>query len=384
MIPQTDQQRMLADAAKQFADREHTPARLRACRDRAPDFDSSVWQSIANLGWVGVLVPEERGGLGAGFGDMAQLVYAWGRACAPEPLIACGVLAARILVRADGPAGKRLLDGLLSGNLVPAFAGCEQDTPQSVGSGARNEISPSVKAKTASGGFLLTGAARYVVPAHAEGFIVAASREAGNQLYWVDREATGLAVSHERRADGSFAARLSLDQVSVAQNDVVATASVTDAAIAAALDETLVLCAVVMSGMMRAMLDLTLDYLRTRVQFGKPIGSFQALQHRSVDLYVAEQLARDVAQAACVALDAGSSGTERALIASRTKARACESLSRIARESVQMHGAIGFTDEYALGAYVNRALVLSAWLGNAAMHRRRYARLAPPLEVLSA
>jgi len=145
-----------------------------------------------------------------------------------------------------------------------------------------------------------------------------------------------------------------------------------------------VLAAVEMSGMMRAMLDLTLDYLRTRVQFDKPIGSFQALQHRTVDLYVAEQLARDVAQAACTALDNGAAGNERALVASRAKARACESLNRLARECVQLHGAIGYTEEYALGAYVNRALVLSAWLGNAAAHRRRYARLAPPLEVLGA
>ena len=376
MNPHTDQQRMLADAAKQFADSEHTSVRLRACRDRRPDFDRSVWQRIAALGWLGVLVPEDDGGLGAGCGDMAQLVYAWGRACAPEPLVASGVLAARTLVHADGPARARLLEGLVSGALVPALAAHAGDTLA--------HTSSQMHATPAGPGHRLSGLARYVVPADADGFIVAAGNASGNQLFWVAADAKGLAIHHERRADGSAAARLTLDAVAVESADLVASAQTADAALARATDEALVLTAVEMAGMMRAMLDLTLEYLRTRVQFDKPIGSFQALQHRTVDLYVAEQLARDVAQAACTALDAGVEANERALIASRAKARACASLDRIAREAVQLHGAIGYTDEYALGAYVNRTLVMASWLGNANAHRRRYAHLAPPLEVLSA
>lgn len=376
MIPQTDQQRMLADAAKQFADSEHGAARLRACRDRQPDFDRGVWQSIAGLGWLGVLVPEDDGGLGSGFGDMGQLVYAWGRACAPEPLVASGVLAARTLVHADGPARARLLAGLVAGTLIPALA-AHPGEPLA-------DTAPDVQAAPEGADWSLRGCARYVVPADADGFIVSAAGAPGTQLFWVAAGAPGLTVHRERRADGSFAARLALEDVRVQAGDLLAGAKTAQAAVARAGDEARVLVAVEMAGMMRAMLDLTLEYLRTRVQFDKPIGSFQALQHRTVDLYLAEQLARDVAQAACGALDAGSTGNARAMLASRAKARACESLNRIAREAVQLHGAIGFTDEYALGAYVNRSLVLSAWLGNAAAHRQRYARVAPPLEVLSA
>ena len=378
MIPHTDQQRMLADAASQFAGREHTHVRLRACRDRHPDFDRGLWQSIADLGWLGVLVPEEDGGLGAGFGDMAQLAYAWGRACAPEPLVATGVLAARTLVHADGPARARLLSALVAGRLVVALGMDAGGLRASAGS--------------------LDGTVRFAVPAHADGFVLSA----GGRLVWAAADANGMSIAYERRADGSSAARLTLTGVKAGPADVVATSA---APAERALDEARILAAVQMCGMMRAMLDLTLDYLRTRVQFGKPIGSFQALQHRAVDLYIAEQLARDVAQAACAALDDGemkaggtqddgtqadgtqADGTDAnalALLACRTKARAGESLALIARETVQMHGAIGTTDEYALGLYVNRALVQNAWLGSSSMLRARYARLAPALEGLPA
>jgi alkylation response protein AidB-like acyl-CoA dehydrogenase len=361
MTPKTDQQRMLADAARQFAAAEHTPARLRACRDRHPDFDRPLWESLAALGWLGVLVPEQDGGLGAGFGDMAQLVHAWGRACAPEPLVACGVLAARTLVHAAGPARAHLLGALVEGRLVPAMA---------AGEGA-------VTCTLSASGAVLNGTRRFVVPAHADGYMV----QSGAGLWWVPREAAGLRIAYERRADGSQAARLTLENVWV---DATACIDAGNAAAARALDEARVLAAVEMSGMMDAMLELTLDYLRTRVQFGKPIGSFQALQHRAVDLYIAAQLAGDVAQAACASLDSGAQGDALALAAARAKARAGDALDRIAREAVQLHGAIGFTDEYALGLYVNRALTLSAWLGNAAQMRERYAQLAPPLEVMSA
>ena len=356
MTPATDQQRMLADAARQFA-AEHTPERLRACRDRHPDFDRSVWQSIADLGWLGVLVPEERGGLDAGFGDMAQLVYAWGRACAPEPLVATGVLAARALVLGKGPARNRLLEALVTGECIPALAAGEGAVTWAKGQ--------------------LNGARRFAVPAHADGFLV----QTDQGLCWVERDAAGVKIDHERRADGSHAAWLHLSMVDASEDHRV---SEDDGAARRATDEARVMAAVEMSGMMQAMLELTLEYLRTREQFGKPIGSFQALQHRAVDLYIAAEVARDVAQAACDSLDAGLSDDALVLTASRAKARAGDALDRIARESVQLHGAIGFTDEYALSLYVNRALTLSAWLGNAAQMRRRYAQAAPPLEVMSA
>jgi alkylation response protein AidB-like acyl-CoA dehydrogenase len=129
-------------------------------------------------------------------------------------------------------------------------------------------------------------------------------------------------------------------------------------------------------GVMTRALEMSLDYLRTRVQFGKPIGAFQALQHRAADLYVQQQLAAAVLDEALRALDAGAAPRARAMQASRAKARCADAASRITREAIQLHGAIGFTDEYDAGLYLKRALVVSAWLGGPTYHRRRYAALA--------
>jgi len=125
---------------------------------------------------------------------------------------------------------------------------------------------------------------------------------------------------------------------------------------------------------------MTLDYLRQRKQFGKAIGSFQALQHRAVDLYVQTEIARSAVDRATRILASDADAREKALAASACKARVSDGALAIARESIQMHGAIGYTDEHNIGLYVRRALKLSAWLGNGSQHRKRYAALAPALE----
>ena len=130
-----------------------------------------------------------------------------------------------------------------------------------------------------------------------------------------------------------------------------------------------------LAGVMDRALEMTLDYLKTRVQFGKPIGAFQALQHRAVDLYIHKELANAVLNEALALLDRGPDAAARAALASRVKARCSDAALKITRETIQLHGAIGFTDEYDAGLYLKRALTLAAWLGHPVWHRRRYARL---------
>ncbi|MDB5874505.1 MAG: acyl-CoA dehydrogenase [Ramlibacter sp.] len=355
---------MLADAALQFAGRRGTSARVRACRDRTPDFDAEVFNEMAQLGWLAILVPEADGGLGGTLSEMGQLAYEWGATSGPEPLTATGVLAIQLLVRSTGPARDALLQAAMEGTALPAVAFVDE--------GGRCE--------RVGDGWKASGNARFVVPADASDFLLVYPQGSGLPCLRMRAGVAGCTVQRERRVDGTAAARLSLDSVALSNSDLLGEGKAADEAAEFARDSALVIAAVQMSGTMRTLNTLTQDYLRTRTQFGKPIGSFQALQHKAVDMHIAEQLARDVAQNACATIDAGCTASERACIASRAKARACESVDRIARMAVQLHGAIGFTDEYDLSLHVNRALVLSAWLGNAQEHVRRYARHAAPFE----
>lgn len=364
MRAQTDQQRMLADAARQFAVDRCTSARLRACRDRTPDHDGGVWREMADLGWLSVCVPEADGGLGAGLGDLGQLVYEWGAACGPEPLVASGALALSLLVTGDGPARETVLQPATEGKALPALAWLAQ----------------GATCTRSAQGWMVHGQARFVTPADATDYLLVFPEGSGLPCLHVPAQSAGMSVRRERRADGSGAAWLTLNDVSVADSALLVSPASAWAAAERARDHALVMVAVSMAGTMRSINALTQEYLRTRVQFGKPIGAFQALQHKAVDMYIAEQLARDVAQNACQRIDAGCTDAERACLASRAKARAGESLDRIARVAVQLHGAIGFTDEYDLSLHLNRALTQSAWLGNADEHVRRYARHAGPYQ----
>jgi alkylation response protein AidB-like acyl-CoA dehydrogenase len=167
-----------------------------------------------------------------------------------------------------------------------------------------------------------------------------------------------------------------LNDVVVPKNHLLASPACAQAALQAALETTLVMASAEMSGVMGRALDMSVDYMKTRVQFGKPIGSFQALAHRAVDLHIQRELSSAVLDDAVALFDAGAAGARRSAMASRVKARCSEAGLRITREAIQIHGAIGFTDEYDAGLYLKRAMTLSAWLGNAAQHRRRYAELA--------
>lgn len=363
---------MLADAARQFAGRRAAPARIRACRNRSPDFDADVWKDMAELGWLAMLVPEDDGGMasspGTGLADMGQLVYEWGAACGPEPLLATGVLAASLLVASDGPARADFLARTMEAAAVPAVAWLDD------GASCTREAE----------GWRVSGQARFVTPADATDFLLVFAPGSGQPALRVAAGTPGLHVTREPRVDGTGAALLSLRDVRVPERDLLARAGTAASASETARDHALILAAVYMTGTMRTINAMTQEYLRTRTQFGKPIGAFQALQHKAVDMHIAEQLARDVAQNACVLVDAGCTSDQRACLASRAKARAGESLDRVARMAVQLHGAIGYTDEYDLSLYLNRALVLSAWLGNADEHVRRYARHAPPFEAANA
>ncbi len=212
--------------------------------------------------------------------------------------------------------------------------------------------------------------------AGADGYIVSATGPQGLALVWVPADASGLTLSSQPLADGSYAAQLNLNSVRLPASHLLAEGAAAAAALTRAYDETLVLASVELLALVRSMLAMTQDYLRTRIQFGKPIGSFQSLQHRTVDLLIQQELtASVVTQALALLDDPAADASARSALASRVKSRASDAGLQVAREAVQLHGAIGVTDEYDLGLYLQRALVLAAWLGNGNQQRRRYANL---------
>ena len=370
-----DMQRMLRDSAADFVGRADAGAIVRAWRHKTPDFDRARWREMAELGWVGIRVPEDFGGAGLGLAEAAVLLAETGRGIGPEPLSAVGVLAAGAICRGDNEAAKAaLLPALCDGSRVIAVAWQEKAGQMAASEGAAT-------ARPQGDGFVLSGAKDFVhAAASVDGFLVSARAADGVGLFHVARDAKGLVVETRFFTDGTSCGRVRLDNVAISAADVVASPGAGEAALEAALDEARIAASAEMLGGMRTALDMTLDYLRQRKQFGKAIGSFQALQHRAVDLYVQIELARSAVDRAVRTLASGADPVERALAASSCKARVSDGALLIAKESIQMHGAIGYTDEHAIGLYVRRLLKLSAWLGNSAQHRKRYAALSPALD----
>lgn len=366
--PDEEQLQMLRDSAADVVARGADFKRLRGRRGTLPGFDEALLPQMAELGWLGILVPESHGGLGLGLTEMATVLEELGAGLMADPLVPVA-LATRVIAHANGwsGAGARL-SAAVEGRELPVAAWQEES----------GSIDPSVidtRAEPVADGWRLYGRKRFVAAAAAAaGFIVSARVGEGARLFWVDAGAPGLRMSNEWRADQTPSGVLTLDGV-----DVAAAAQIASdlRPLAHALDEACVLAAAEMLGVARASLQMALTYMRTRVQFGRPIGGFQALQHKAADLYVQQELIRAVLQDALRTFEGAGAddGLATARIASRCKARASEAGVRVTREVIQLHGAIGFTDEHDAGLYLKRALVLSAWLGNASAHRARFAML---------
>ncbi len=363
--------RLLRDSAAAFA-RRGGIARVRALRAKASGFDRAVWTQMAEQGWLGILVPEENGGQELGFAEMAVVVEELSRLLAPEPLIGGAVLAAKLIEGGNNDRLKAVMlpkiasgEAIIGAGLTGRF-------------GALDAGGIGVSATAKGTDTLLNGAAPHVDPGPgADAFIIAARDTAGVvALYHVPADAVGLDRADELRADGTFASTLTLSDVKVGAADRIASGETAVAAMRRAMDAASVMTSAALLGVMKQAFDITIGYLKTRVQFGKAIGSFQALQVRCVELYIQQQLAIGaLADAVRILDDPHASADQVSMAASRAKSRCGDAAHQICREAIKLHGAIGFTDEYDVGLYLRRAMTLNAWLGNPSEHRRRFTAL---------
>lgn len=364
--------RLIRDSAAVFVQRGGIPARLRAPHGTLPGFSREVWREMAELGWLGMMVPEAHGGLGLGLRPLAAVLEELGRGPAPEPL-AAATMAITALANSENDALKgSILPALVSGEMLPALAWQERPGDEE---GAVLETRADADA---GGGYRLTGVKRFVPgAAGADGFVVSAQTSDGETLFWVPRSAEGLAVETMPLADAGHWGTLTFERVRVEQSAQLAAPAAAVPLLARAREEGRLAVSAELFGVMNRAFEMTLDYMRQRKQFDRPIGSFQALQHRAVDLFIQIELARSALDRALRVFSETEEAMERACAASNAKARCSEAALTVTQRAIQLHGAIGYTEECDLGLYVKRAMVLAAWLGNPAYHRRRYALLAP-------
>jgi alkylation response protein AidB-like acyl-CoA dehydrogenase len=360
----------LKDSVSDFIIRGTSIARVRALRGSDGEYDRKLWRQMGELGWLGIGVPERHGGMGLGLVELAIVAEGLASSLAPEPYTACAVLAAGALIASDNePLKSELLPQVVSGERVMALAWQED-------AGVLDSSGIALRATSFEGGYRLNGVKRYVAGAPgADLYLVAARSASGLMLARVDGDSAGLSADLQTLADGRHFTTLTLSDVFVPSERIAASGATARAALERALDHATAIASAELYGVMSRVLEMSVEYMKTRVQFGKPIGSFQALQHRAVDLYIQQQLASATLEDGLRELDLDPEPATRAAVASRIKARCSDAGVRIAREAIQIHGAIGFTDEYDAGLYLKRALVLAAWLGNATYHRRRFAAL---------
>jgi alkylation response protein AidB-like acyl-CoA dehydrogenase len=361
----TDSQAMreaFRDSARDFLTRESTLARLRQWRDSTPGFERDMWRKIAGMGWTGMLVPEALGGLGLGLREFCAIAQEIGRNPLPEPVLAVAVQAVSVLL--DLPSSDLrdcLLRELAAGETIAGLAW--QEATQGI------EFSvPEALVSPAGGGLLLDGAKRWVYPgAGADGWLVTCLQEGEPALYWLPAETRGVALQTHYRVDGSAAATLRFERAELLPAHCLARGAAVAHAVQRANRATRVAQSAELLGVARHAYAMTLDYLKTRVQFGRPIGANQALQHRMVDAYLQIELAEAVLNDETA--DAGEACARFPAWVSRLKSRCSQAALRVTRQAIQFHGAIGYTDELDVGLYLKRALHLCAWLGGVEQNR---------------
>ncbi|MEM6357092.1 MAG: acyl-CoA dehydrogenase [Pseudomonadota bacterium] len=360
----SEERRMLADTATRWL-REQYPLERRMKAAEAPEgFDRAAWSDMADLGLVGALLPPEAGGFGGTGEDLMVVFDALGRGLSVEPFLASAVLGAWPLHRAGEAA---LLEDVAEGKTLLALAHGEP--------GARYRAARVVtRAEEGPDGWRLTGHKAVVLNGDAADHLMVSARivgdvedEEGIALFLVDADASGL----ERRAYGTVEGGRAADLMLEA---TPARPLIGPDKGFAVLEETLARGALALSaeaiGLMDVCKDMTLDYLKGRTQFGRAIGSFQALQHRMVDLCLEIEQARSAVMYGAAMLDGPREGRERTVAAAKHLAGRVGRL--VAEESIQLHGGIAMTWEYALPHYAKRLVMIDHLLGDTDHHARRF------------
>jgi alkylation response protein AidB-like acyl-CoA dehydrogenase len=351
----TSEQTLLRDSAAKFI-AAAGPKVARGWRGHDPSFSSARLRQAGDLGWLGILVPSTAGGLGLGLTELALVLEQAGQGLVCEP-VGLAAVSAAALAQADSPHPmlERVMTG--TGLVVPALQeGAHGDDP----------LAPRTQVAGEGGALRLTGQKTFVCADGADGFLVSASGRDGPVLCYVARDARGCTLSTTPTVEGRKLATLSLADTPA---DLIAPHPSSRNAVDALYNLALIALSCELLGVMEKANAVTLDYLRIRKQFGKLIGSFQALQHQAVNNYIRIEATRSLLFQIAANSDAYCIDPA---MAAAAKAKASNDAMAVTQACIQLHGAIGFTDEHDIGLYLKRAMLLSSLLGNTAAQRRRY------------
>ncbi len=368
----TEEQNMLKDQAQAWSRDEAPVTRFRKMRDSGTDagYEQATWQDIAGMGWTGILIPEALGGSGMDYATFGVVLEETGRHLVASPLFASGLVGASALLLAGNDAQKQQwLPGIAAGTSIVTLAVDEgpHHAPEQI----------AMTADASSGSFTLNGSKVFVLEGgSADAFVVAARTSGtagetdGITLFLVPADTSGLGVQPLKTADSRGYADLTFRDVKVDAAAVIGTADAGFPILDAVLDRARAGLAAEMLGTACEAFDRTLEYLKTREQFGQVIGSFQSLGHRAATLFMDMEFARSCVEAALRAIDEGSD--EVPILCSLAKCKAGEFLHDMSNDMIQMHGGIGMTDEFDAGFYIKRARAAEATFGGQSYHRRRY------------
>jgi len=366
-------QQLLRNSARSYLDEHCKPATVRALWDDPRGVSEAMWKDMAQLGWLGLSLPEVYGGSDLGMVETAILLDELGRAAAPAPYLTT-VLAARAIAQAGSGAQRdRWLPAIASGSAraTVALAGADLDWDL-VGTGTH--------AEGRGGGYALSGIKPFTPWAHvADLLLVPAQGPQGLTLFLVDPAAPGLTMAPVSSMDPSARwVTLTLDEVPVAADDVVGAPGDAGPLLQALLVRGAIGAAAEMLGAARRCLDMSVAYAKVREQFGQPIGSFQAIRHKCAEMLLEVENSHAATYYAAWALDAGADDQDMA--ASVAKAYVGEAARKVCGESIQVHGGIGFTWEFDLHLYFKRAKALEPMYGDAEYHRERLVRQVAALD----
>lgn len=370
----TEEQTMLRDAAKGWTTDSAPVGALRKLRDSksGKSFDPAAWAEMGQMGWAGVIVPEEHNGSAFGYLGLGLVLEETGRNLVASPLLSTALISASALNLAGSAAQKSAwLDKIALGEIVATLA---------IDEGSHHAPANTALAATrTASGFALNGTKTFVIDGEAADLLIVAARTSGKPgdtdgltLFLVPGDTPGVSRAHLALADSRGAARITFADVALGADAVLGEVDKGWSVLEPTLDRAYAGLAAEMLGTATAAFEITLEYLKTRTQFGQVIGTFQALQHRAAKWFTDLETTRSCVEAALEAIDAGA---DTRALASLAKAKASEVLHLASNEMVQMHGGIGMTDAHDSGLYMKRARVAEALFGGASFHRDRYARL---------